>query len=103
MVGSHFTRMAEEEEFYIKGCKVDREKLLNNFTPRPDDPENLRFMGLWKEFRQIFYTSQVKKNQKGESVRFRPGGRIRQRKLETGVDGGSLGAVLQNLYSRDLD
>lgn len=40
----------DEEEFYIKGYKVDREQLLNNFTPRPDDPENVRFMGLWKKF-----------------------------------------------------
>jgi hypothetical protein len=40
----------EEPEFYIKGYKVDRDKLLNNFTPRPDDPQNLRMIWLWEQF-----------------------------------------------------
>ncbi|KAN0141904.1 hypothetical protein V8E53_000366 [Lactarius tabidus] len=47
--------MADQEEgpgpaFYIKGYKVDRDKLLNNFTPRPKDPQNVRMMWLWKKF-----------------------------------------------------
>jgi hypothetical protein len=40
----------DEVEFYIKGYKADREKLLNNFPTRPDDPENVRFMSLWQKF-----------------------------------------------------
>jgi hypothetical protein len=40
----------EGPEFYIKGYKFDREKLLNNFTPRPADPQNLRMLWLWKKF-----------------------------------------------------
>ena len=40
----------DEEEFYIKGYKVDREKLLNNFTPLPDDLQNVRYMCLWQKF-----------------------------------------------------
>ena len=40
----------KENEFYIKGYKFDREKLLNNFPTRPDDPENFRMLWLWKKF-----------------------------------------------------
>jgi hypothetical protein len=52
VVDLHFSRMADqdEEEFYLKGYKVDRHKLLNNFPTRPDDPQNVRFMGLWQQF-----------------------------------------------------
>lgn len=44
--------MADQNEkvFYIKGYKVDRDKLLNNFPTRPDDPQNLRMMWLWEKF-----------------------------------------------------
>ena len=37
-------------DLYIKGYKVDREKLLNNFTPRAWDPENLRMLDIWEKF-----------------------------------------------------
>ena len=37
-------------DLYIKGYKVDREKLLNNFTPRASDPENLRMLDIWEKF-----------------------------------------------------
>jgi len=35
---------------YIKGYKVDRVKLLENFIPTREDPENVRYMGLWEKF-----------------------------------------------------
>jgi hypothetical protein len=45
--------MADQEEevpeFYIKGYKVDRDELLNNFPTRPADPQNLRMIWLWKK------------------------------------------------------
>ena len=57
LLSNHYTivfpisRMAnQDEEFYIKGYKFDREKLLNNFPTHPDDPENLRMMWLWEKF-----------------------------------------------------
>ena len=37
-------------DLYIKGYKVDREKLLNNFTPRAWNPENLRMLDIWEKF-----------------------------------------------------
>lgn len=40
----------KESEFYIKGYKIDFDKLLNNFPTRPDDPQNLRMMWLWEKF-----------------------------------------------------
>ena len=45
-----FRNVCQNEELYIKGYKIDREKLLNNFTPRPEDPQNTRMMLLWREF-----------------------------------------------------
>jgi hypothetical protein len=52
VIESRMSRMADqnEKEFYIKGYKVDRDKLLNNFPTRPDDPENVRMMWLWENF-----------------------------------------------------
>jgi hypothetical protein len=52
VVDFHFSRMADqdEEEFYLKGYKIDREKLPNNFPTRPDDPKNVRFRSLWQQF-----------------------------------------------------
>ncbi|KAN0141513.1 hypothetical protein V8E53_000758 [Lactarius tabidus] len=81
-------RMADQKEklFYIKGYKVDRDKLLNNFTPRPKDPQNVRMMWLWKKFPTDFLYL----------------GRRRQRKAGAGTDGGSLRAIHQSFYSGDL-
>jgi hypothetical protein len=70
VVDLHFSRMADqdEEEFYLKGYKVDRHKLLNNFPTRPDDPKTSDSWVFGNSFRQNSYTLQLAKSQKGESV-----------------------------------
>jgi hypothetical protein len=35
---------------YIKGYKVDRDKLKATFASREDDPEYTRFLGIWQKF-----------------------------------------------------
>ena len=40
--------------FFIKGYKIDREKLQKKFGNREDDPENTRFVSLWKHFPHPF-------------------------------------------------
>ena len=40
-------------EFYIKGYKLDRDK-ISKFPPWPNDPNNTRFLDLWKEFPEPF-------------------------------------------------
>ena len=40
-------------KFYIKGYKVDRDK-FSKFPTRPNDPENARFLELWKKFPEPF-------------------------------------------------
>lgn len=38
------------QEVFIKGYKIDHAKLEQNHGRRPDDPDNLRFLPLWKKF-----------------------------------------------------
>jgi hypothetical protein len=40
----------DNKECYIKGYKIDRHKLINNFPSMPGDPENTRYMWLWQKF-----------------------------------------------------
>jgi len=35
---------------FIKGYKIDRVKLEQTYGRRPDDPENTRFLPIWKKF-----------------------------------------------------
>jgi hypothetical protein len=42
------------KECHIKGYKIDRVKLLDNFPSRPNDPQNLRYMSLWEKFPEPF-------------------------------------------------
>jgi|ERR1700733_1715377 len=37
-------------EVFIKGYKIDRTKLQQTYGSRPDDPENTRFLSIWKQF-----------------------------------------------------
>jgi hypothetical protein len=69
VVESHISRMADqnEEGFYIKGYKVDRDKILNNFPTRPDDPENLRMIWLWKQFPTEFLYLGIGKEPDGKT------------------------------------
>ena len=39
-----------EPEVYIKGYKVDRDKLKATYGSREDDPENTRFLAIWEKF-----------------------------------------------------
>ncbi|KAH9044589.1 hypothetical protein EDB85DRAFT_2138116 [Lactarius pseudohatsudake] len=46
---------------FIKGYKIDRVKLEQNFDSRPDDPQNTRFLPLWKHFPHPFkYLATIK-------------------------------------------
>ena len=38
------------EPVYIKGYKVDRDKLKATYGSREDDPENTRFLAIWEKF-----------------------------------------------------
>ena len=38
------------EPIYIKGYKVDRDKLKAKYGSREDDPENVRFLSIWQKF-----------------------------------------------------
>ncbi|KAH9008585.1 hypothetical protein EDB83DRAFT_2323029 [Lactarius deliciosus] len=44
----------DERDFFIKGYKIDRAKLLANFGSTEKDPENVRFLELWKHFPEPF-------------------------------------------------
>ncbi|KAH9004128.1 hypothetical protein EDB86DRAFT_2135281 [Lactarius hatsudake] len=37
-------------DLFIKGYKIDRDKLEQNFDSCADDPQNTRFISLWKHF-----------------------------------------------------
>jgi hypothetical protein len=37
-------------EVYIKGYKVDGDKLKMKYGSREDDPENTRFLSIWEKF-----------------------------------------------------
>jgi hypothetical protein len=37
-------------EVYIKGYKVDRDKIRMEYGTREDDPENIRFLAIWEKF-----------------------------------------------------
>jgi len=39
-----------EPQVYIKGYKVDRDKLKAMYGSREDDPENTRFLAIWEKF-----------------------------------------------------
>ncbi|KIL66953.1 hypothetical protein M378DRAFT_159876 [Amanita muscaria Koide BX008] len=39
-----------EPKVYIKGYKVDRDKLKAMYGSREDDPENTRFLAIWEKF-----------------------------------------------------
>ena len=39
-----------EPVVYIKGYKVDRDKLKATYGSREDDPENTRFLAIWEKF-----------------------------------------------------
>jgi hypothetical protein len=39
-----------EPELYIKGYKIDRDKLKAMYGSREDDPENTRFLPIWEKF-----------------------------------------------------
>jgi hypothetical protein len=40
----------EYPELFIKGYKIDFTKLEQTYGRRPDDPENTRFLPIWKKF-----------------------------------------------------
>jgi hypothetical protein len=42
--------MSDEEPLFIKGYKVDHDKLRNRYGSRKDDPENARFLSIWQKF-----------------------------------------------------
>jgi hypothetical protein len=42
--------MSDSDLFFIKGYKIDYAKLEKTYGNREDDPENIRFMAIWKEF-----------------------------------------------------
>ena len=47
--------MADEEpELFIKGYKIDHDKLQDRYGNREDDPQNVRFLSLWKNFPMPF-------------------------------------------------
>ena len=39
-----------EPTVYIKGYKVDRDKIKATYGTREDDPENIRFLAIWEKF-----------------------------------------------------
>jgi len=39
-----------DSKVFIKGYKIDRTKLQQIYGSRPDDPENTRFLSIWKHF-----------------------------------------------------
>jgi hypothetical protein len=43
-------QMSDSNPFFIKGYKVDRTKLERTYGKREDDPENTRFLPIWKQF-----------------------------------------------------
>ena len=55
-----------EEDLYIKGYKIDRLKILHNFPTRPDDPQNLRLLWLWKQFPADFLYLATGRDEEGE-------------------------------------
>ena len=42
--------MSDPYPFFIKGYKIDYAKLEKTYGKREDDPENTRFMTIWKHF-----------------------------------------------------
>jgi hypothetical protein len=50
---SHLASMADGEHF-IKGYKVDHDKLRNRYGSRKSDPENARFLSIWQKFPHPF-------------------------------------------------
>jgi hypothetical protein len=42
--------MSDSNPFFIKGYKVDGAKLKKTYGRREDDPENTRFLSIWKQF-----------------------------------------------------
>ena len=42
--------MSDSNPFFIKGYKVDRAKLEKTYGKRENDPENTRFLSIWKQF-----------------------------------------------------
>jgi hypothetical protein len=42
--------MSDSNPFFIKGYKVDRAKLETTYGKRENDPENTRFLTIWKQF-----------------------------------------------------
>jgi len=40
--------------YFIKGYQIDHDKIRQNFGTREDDPQNTRFVGLWKKFPEPF-------------------------------------------------
>ena len=53
---------------YIKGYKVDREKLKARFARREDGPECNRFMGLWQKFPLPFKYLEVGQEPDGKTA-----------------------------------
>jgi len=39
-----------EPTVYIKGYKVDRDKIKATYGSTENDPENIRFLAIWKKF-----------------------------------------------------
>jgi hypothetical protein len=39
---------------FVKGYKIDRDKLNQHFGSRPDDPDNKRFLSIWEKFPHPF-------------------------------------------------
>ena len=37
-------------QLFIKGYKIDHDKLSKTYGNRKDDPENTRFLSIWKKF-----------------------------------------------------
>ena len=42
--------MSDSNPLFIKGYKIDRAKLEKTYGNRKDDPENTRFLSIWKQF-----------------------------------------------------
>jgi hypothetical protein len=55
----------DERPLYLKGYKIDRLKILE-FPTLPDDPQNLRYLWLWKEFPLPFLYLAVGRDSVGE-------------------------------------
>jgi hypothetical protein len=44
----------DNREIFVKGYKIDNDKLRRNFTWREDDPGYLRFLDIWQKFPEPF-------------------------------------------------